>query len=243
MVLAMSHAGAHQQNTSTITTCVNNSEPYAWYDNKGSLQGVSIEIAKALVKGVDPDMQINFILAPEERCLRLMIEGKVDLLSSHDNSLANHGAQSIGVISAPNLQLWSLAKAPIRNIKEARKKRLVSEYTFQFANENNGLKSSYVGREELLLPMLIAERVDGIIGLEEALVASSVELNFPMMEINRFTIDRFNIYTWIHSNSAHSQNLPAWKHSMESFENGKLIRSIVEKLSQPNNPVVNSNEK
>ena len=208
-------------------------KPYGWYDENGEIQGLSVEIARDIIKDIDGQVSFDFYLAPPERYQRLLLTKQVDIIFTGEEPIIADNAIALGAISNPVLQLWSRKDNPVE-LDKTIGKTIASHQAYRRVNQALDFPVAYVQKEELLIPMLLNNRVDGVIGLERPLMSTATSMGHSKDEFFVYDLYYYPIYAWTYKNSAIAKNPEPWKKSIGKFVSERYIDEILRKYIQKN---------
>ncbi|WMN58973.1 transporter substrate-binding domain-containing protein [Pseudoalteromonas xiamenensis] len=177
---------------STILVGVDHAPPYSRIDDDGNIQGLILDILYALPQSAEYDIQP--IACPFSRCVRMLSQGEIDIMGGLINTKERQKIMSF--VEPPYMVLQSSfvfykradSELVVENYDDLYNKRIAvmrGGVFFPRFDEDRELNKVSVNTEKVAIDLLLKNRVDLVIAVEETADHSMSILNQPSHQLKK----------------------------------------------------------
>ena len=187
--------------------------------------GIAVETLQLMVKEVDQQLQIQFLLASPERLRTELLQGRLDLIYALPSERMRSNAVAVLVPPSRNIVLWSHRDTPILGVDQLQPRELAiaSHYLRNPLFENTD--PVVVPSSSQLIPMLIAGRVRAIASLDMMLKFRAEAMGYGENDFHQVHLRAIPIVLWTHRHSLVNENMEAWRAAAEKLHRKELLNS------------------
>lgn len=155
-----------------------NLEPYGYADDDGAIKGLAREAIEYIVRNAG--YECEYSLQPYRRAAQAVSSGRSHLTIMFPNKLISSGATSLGVIDQVTILILTSTRNAPQSLDDLKNKSIATINSSQTAYKSlDSYPIDWVNINDFGqgLRLLEAQRVDGILGSEAALVHAAKTLN------------------------------------------------------------------
>ena len=228
-----------------VVIAIYGSPPHVWYNSSsGQVVGMTPERFKTLFRGDSRNFAVEFKLGSFERMAQLLLSGGADLMIALPNSKLDAGAVRLAKIKELKILLWSLRERPSA---DDFRPLIATTRSYTRILESPVIESLYPGARGSILDstvglvrLLITERVDAVISLEDALSYRAYRQGYETSKFRSTTITKIPLYIWASRGSLFDREAEHWRKviakQLPEKEMYKTWDQVVDKADLVNSP-------
>jgi len=191
----------------------------------GAYRGFAVELVKSIAAEVDPNISVDFILAPKRRLSNELLASNIDFaFLPPSDSLQTHAIQ-VAPVWVLDVTLWSQRDQPIRNLKALAGLNIGVPENYRSSPLLAGSKSIVTPSTQNLLQMLIAKRVDGIVTGEILFKHRLKKLGLDVSDFTHIPLEKITWHLWSNKDLPAS-SVDAWAKATDTIFYGPKGRQL-----------------
>ncbi|CCQ10235.1 extracellular solute-binding protein, family 3 [Pseudoalteromonas luteoviolacea B = ATCC 29581] len=187
---------------------VDHAPPYSYVEDDGQIKGLIVDIIRAMP--VAQELEIETVACPFSRCVKMIAQGEIDIMGGLINTKERQKVMAF--VEPPYMVLESSfvfykqasSSLEVNNYEDLYNKRIAvirSGVFFPRFDEDRELNKVPVNTEKIAIDLLLKDRVDLVIAVEETADHSMSILNQPSHQLEKV---RYRFTKKIYGNMAMS---------------------------------------
>jgi len=194
----------------------------------GAYRGFTVELVKSIAAEVDPNITVDFILAPKRRLSNELLANNIDFAFLPPSATLHAHALQIAPAWVLNVLLWSRRDQPISSLKELAGLSIGVPENYRSSTLLADSKLIVTPSTQNLLQMLIGKRVDGIISVKILFKHRLKKLGLKDSDFPHIPLEKITWYLWSHNNFPASSR-EAWARATDTILYGPKGHQLAQK--------------
>lgn len=205
------------------------SHPYGWQDKDNIHQGVGPDLARLLIHAAAKEAEIIFSPSSSERNIHQLLSGKADLLYHPEEARLRENAVAVIKLGYIPVEILTLSTSNIATLEGIKGRRVASMVRHKEHPLLDNVDLIVTPVDDRLLAMLIAGRVDAVVGYTHSLTYQYKHLKYKNKDFDHYLIDTIGAYLWTHKDSVVAKDLAYWRGIARKKNSPQVFQALIDK--------------
>ncbi len=205
------------------------SRPFGWVDKNNLHHGIGPDLARLLISSAAKESAIVFSPSSSERNIHQLLSGDADLLYHPEEIRLRKNAIPVAKVGDVPIVILTLPGLKITSLDDVRGRRVASMVRHKDNPLLDGMDLILTPVEDRLLVMLIAGRVDAVVGYLYTFHYQFRQFSYKSEDFEHYSVGNVEAYLWTNKDSVVVKDLAHWREVAKVKNSPKILNELIKK--------------